>query len=221
MGYQVQGVRRGRATRQRGNNGCCCGCLFSSCLGLFGLFGGILTVIVLALLWWDSNEPKPPTPNFTPSAAEAQSFENKIEQASNNAVASGNFNVNVTEGEASSWLNLRAPSITNSSLPLENMQVIFRNGNAAVYGEMDTDVARVGTLIDFDLNVTPDGKLDVSISNIDAGGVSVPSGVRDELNAQIKSIIDTELRKVGNTPDYTITTLQITDGSLLIQGTTP
>lgn len=204
--------------RKRNNNCLGCGCL-TACLGVLLVFGGIVGAIVLALLWWDANEPKPPTPNFTPSAAEAQTFENKIEQASSNAVSSGVFNLNVTASEVSSWLNLRAPSIANSSLPLQNMQVVFRNGDASVYGEMQTDVATVGTMIDFDLTVTPEGKLDVNIAHIDAGGVSVPDSVRRELNTQIRSVIESELQKVGNTPDYQITTLQITDGNLTIQGT--
>lgn len=210
-----------RRSSRRDNKGCCgCGC-FGGCVGLLVALGGVAAVLILGVYWWATSTPKPPRPNYTPNAVEAQNFENKIQTASSSASRSGVFNVTVTEGEASSWLTLRAPAVVNSSLPLENMQVIFRNERAQVYGELDTGIGMAGVLIGFDLRVNNDGKLQVEIDSIDAGGISVPGAVRDELNNQIQSIIEGEIRDLGSTADYTITSLRVSDGQLAIRGTKP
>ncbi|MCL4875489.1 MAG: hypothetical protein KJ064_02470 [Anaerolineae bacterium] len=210
-----------RRSSRRKNDGCCgCGC-FSGCFGCLLVIGLIAAGLMLAVYWWSTSAPKPLRPNYTPSVNEANSFENKIQQASSGAARTGVFNLLVTEGEASSWLNLRAEAVTNSTLPLDNLQVMFRNNRAQLYGELDAGFTQVGMLIGFELTIDQRGQLQVNIDSIDAGGVSVPDAVRDEINTQIRSVVEEEIRKLGNTPDYTIRSLRVSDGQLSIQGTKP
>lgn len=202
------------------------------CVGCFTavfLFFGISICVVAALcgasyFYIQQNAPQPPIANFTPQAAQAQSFESAINRAADSVKAaqqanpgsSPEFSVSVSELEASSWLSLKSDSVNADEI--QNIQVRFRNGAIGVYFEANIAGVTVPTEVAVQTSIGADGRLLVSIQNVDLGGFSFDSqGTQQSINDEIQAAIDKELAKIGST-NYRITSLNSSDGTLTVRG---
>jgi len=192
--------------------GCCCGC--------FGVIGVLIAAVVMCgigFLMVRQNQPQPPAQSYAPNQLEANQFEVAIQQAQNSASQFGTFSVSVSEAQASSWLNLQAETVTNGEIPLDNMQVRFRNGSATLYGESQAfDLTTIAMEFGVGLSVGSDGSLQVNITESNIGGVSAPSGVRDEISKQMQAAIDTELRRINGS--YRLNSISANGGFLTVSG---
>jgi hypothetical protein len=191
----------------------CCGC---------GCGVGVLLVTIVVLcgalfLIAQGNMPQAPSAAFTPNPFEANQFDAAIQQAQSSAIRSGNFSVADNEAQASSWLNLRAESVAYSDIPLDNMQIRFRDGSVVLYGEVKSiDFTTVSAEIGIALAVAADGSLQVTIVDSNFGGIGVPGGIQDDISQQIQEGIDRELRRVDQA--YQLTSIGIGNGTLTISG---
>ena len=208
--------RRIERNERRGRGGCC-GCAFGCLTGS----GGSLLLILFALggllVYMRGNEPQPIRPAFTPSAFQADQFQNIINGAASSARNGGNFNIVITEDQAGSWLNLRAENAQQIDIPLENMQVSFDSGNVTLYGEFDTPLGRQGNEIAVNLSIAPSGEIQVEIEEANLLGIGVPSAATGEISTQIQRLVDLQLRDIDEA--YRVTSISSNNGQLIINGT--
>jgi len=203
--------------RNSGGNRGCCGCV-AGCLGglvfsllsLLGLCGGLYFYMM-------QNAPQAPNPNFTPNPVAASQFENTISQAASAAAQTRRFDVQISEDQASSWLNLNAPLVADAQIPVSNLQVRFQNGQTSVYGEVDAlGLGNVGTEIGLSYQVTPAGQVVVTVADVAFGGLGVPGGFKEQLSSQIQSAIDQQLREISGS--YYVESISSINGQLIVRG---
>ena len=145
-------------------------------------------LIVGALIFIDQNAPDPPiTGNFTPTASDAQAFENEINRALAQA-GSGWFYVTVYESQLSSWMALRGKAFAEENghaFPFENVQVGLDNGQITFYGEL----SRYGIDVPLRVEVKPEidgqGALKLDIDSANVGGLEVPGFVLSNVSGQL------------------------------------
>lgn len=207
--------------QRKSGGGCgmgCCGC-FGSCA-----FAVVALVVVCALgaggllYYLSNNSPQPLIANFTPNAASASQFETAIAQAATTVKQGGQFQLQFSETQVSSWMNLEMERNTQGESALKNLQVQFRNDQITLYGEWDTDLGKVGMLLDAGYRVNEAGQIEIAINEIDFGGIGLPQSVKDGLSDSIQQAIDEELRKIN--PAYRVFSIKANDGVLSISGTT-
>lgn len=191
----------------------CCGC----CSGIVILAVTIVVLCGVLFVIMQANMPQAPSAAYTPDAFAANQFDAAIQQAQFSANQSGVFSVSVNEGQASSWLNLKANEVAYDQIPLENMQVRFRDGMVVLYGEVEgVDFTTISAEIDIALAVATDGSLQVNITQSNFAGIGVPGGIRDDVSGQVQDAIDRELRRVDQR--YQLTSIGISNGTLTISG---
>jgi hypothetical protein len=196
----------------------CCGCnSVGCCIGAVVLVAAIALLCSAGFFIAQGNQPHPPAQSYTPNQLEANQFEVAIQQASNSASQFGRFSMSVSEQQASSWLNLQAQSVTGGDVPLDNMQVRFRNGTATLYGETRAvDLTTIAMEFGVALSVSPEGTLVVNVTESNVGGVGVPGSVRSEISQQMQEAIDTELRRINGS--YRLNSISTTGGLLTVSG---
>lgn len=208
------------AQRRQNNRGCfglgCIGgCLLGLLLGALALFVACGALVMFAR----QQSPTPPLgEDFSPDPQQAVAVEQRIDTARQQARDTNAFNLSMTEREASSWLNLNVPQVQNNELGIENVQVLFRNGEIQVYGERPDPlgITMLGGTVGVNVNVRPDGKLDVSLGEASFGGIDLPQDVRDSISQTIQDTLNQELNNVD--ANYFVNTLRIQDGQLVIDG---
>ncbi len=175
-----------------------------------------------ALIYIDQNAPAPPvTRNFTPSASDAQAFEDEINRATNQAASARWFYITVYERQLSSWMALEGKAFADENghaFPFEDVQVGLDGGLITFYGKLSrygVDVpitVAVKPQIDAEGNVT----LDIDAANID--GLSVPNFVLNNVAAQLDDALVRPFRELNGTAVFYGDTLSIQNGQLSLQG---
>ncbi|MFP4323063.1 MAG: hypothetical protein ACLFTK_11475 [Anaerolineales bacterium] len=203
----------------RPRRGAACGCLSGGLAGAVLSLAFTLVFCGMLYVYVTANAPTPPIADFTPQPAQAESFELTIRQAENTARQGGTFNVQVTEAEASSWLNLNAEEETGADIPLDNMQASFRGGRGTLYGELNAfGLAGLPTQVDVSHIILPDGRVDVNVDAVRVSGLAVPASVRQQIATELQRAIDTELNRISGS--YRVEQIIVNEGVLIVQGRT-
>lgn len=179
-------------------------------------------LIVGALIFIDQNAPDPPiTGNFTPTASDAQAFENEINRALAQA-GSGWFYVTVYEGQLSSWMALRGKAFAEENghaFPFENVQVGLDNGQITFYGEL----SRYGIDVPLRVEVKPEidgqGALKLDIDSANVGGLEVPGFVLSNVSGQLDDALMQPFRDLSENVAIPREAVVIENGRLQFQGT--
>lgn len=179
-------------------------------------------LIVGALIFIDQNAPDPPiTGNFTPTASDAQAFENEINRALAQA-GSGWFYVTVYESQLSSWMALRGKAFAEENghaFPFENVQVGLDNGQITFYGEL----SRYGIDVPLRVEVKPEidgqGALKLDIDSANVGGLEVPGFVLSNVSGQLDDALMQPFRDLSENVAIPREAVVIENGRLQFQGT--
>lgn len=202
--------------RNQDEGGCC----------LFNCFGCLIFIVVLVAVCGVGyaliidNAPEFPIADYQPNQAQSQTVENKIDEARQQAEQSGRFVFNITEAEASSWLNLDAVENAGVNTPFDAVMVRFNDGNASVFGLIDafgvTDVVAEAV---FELGITEDGQVMVELGNVNFSGIGMPGVIKNELNEQIQGLMDERIRNITDNAPYRLDRLQLEEGFLTVEAT--
>ena len=197
-----------------GCSGCCLSIVLIPLLAC-GLIAG-------ALIFIDQNAPDPPiTGNFTPTASDAQAFENEINRALAQA-GSGWFYVTVYESQLSSWMALKGEAFAEENghaFPFENAQVGLDNGQITFYGEL----SRYGIDVPLRVEVKPEidgqGALKLDIDSANVGGLEVPGFVLSNVSGQLDDALMQPFRDLSENVAIPREAVVIENGRLQFQGT--
>jgi hypothetical protein len=196
-----------------------CGGVSVLCVGAFVAFGFYIR----------SNSPEPPLgESFTPSAADADRVATMVVNTINVAEEGrGEFSLTISQEEASSWLATRLNDnqtqnnlSSNNEVRLDNPQVTFQNGEAQLYGEIEIPGwGSTPVMIDLFYLLTPQGKVEVGVGEINLGGFGLPDSFLRDINTQLQADIDRELNNLN--PNYQVSNLTLQNGQLSISGRVP
>jgi hypothetical protein len=178
----------------------------------------ILSVMVAACNM--PNYPQPPNPSFTPSDAEANSFEQAFQAGVDQVQQSGTFNITVTQQQLSSWIALRAPAYAQQNgyqWPMKDAQVSLTGGKIVIYGIIvQPNVPETAGQITVNPSIDANGQLAVTVESGQFGIAGLPSDVLNNLNTTIRNTIAGQLAQISN--KYRLTLLNISEGSLQLAG---
>jgi|GEM_PF-6110938 len=192
--------------------GCAWGCITSS---MFMLLVTLCVAVGLAVYLF-RNTPTPPQAAFTPNPTQAAQFESVITEAQNNS-NQGVVELNITEAQASSWLNIEAQSYINTDIPLENIQVSFRDDLIGVYGEVSAlGITSIGASLTVEYRLSPEGSVQILVSDVNVSGIGASDAIKNDLNSRVQQLVDDQLNRVSGR--YRVESISSQDGVLIIRG---
>lgn len=201
----------------------CSGC----CLGLILIPLLCCVLVGCAVIYVYSEGPEPPlSGNFKPQLAEAQTFQNVIDSAANQAVTQNWFVIQFNQRELSSWLALRGEDFAQEqdrSFPFENVQVKLEDGDMTFYGELSRYRLTLPLQVVIKPGVDKQGQLDLKIDSVDFGGLSLPGfildGVTNVLEDALMQPLQDQLDQTGRSYALYEGSLSVDNGSFAVQGT--
>lgn len=195
--------------------------VLASCLGMLAALccAGIVGVAYVVT----AEEPEPPvTEAFVPQAAEAQTFQQAISQAAQQARDTDTFSVSFTETQLSSWMGIEGANyaLTHGySFPFEDIQIGVDGGRFDFYGTLTTAGLNLPLEIVVEPYVDPVGHLAFTIEDAHLSGLPVPQFILDSLLAQVDRLLTQPIEALRS--DYTLdpNALVADNGTFSMQGT--
>jgi hypothetical protein len=195
----------------------CKGC----CIAIFLIPVLCCALVTCAVIYVYTSGPIPPlSDRFQPSAADAQAFDNAITAASNDAQYSRGFTLLFSERQLSSWMALEGKQYADQngySFPFTKVQVGLNKGNMTFYGEL----TRSGLKLPVEVVIKPEvdgaGKLKLSITSVNIGGVKVPDFVLKTVTRELEDKLIGPIDQAGN---YVLdpTSLSVNGGIFTVRG---
>ncbi|MCD4686507.1 MAG: hypothetical protein K8S97_11290 [Anaerolineae bacterium] len=175
-----------------------------------------------AAFYVNANAPDPPiSDNFNPSQAEAQYFDNAVENAKTMArtTANGWFTFTFTERQLSSWLEYEGADFADEEgnvFPFHDMQVGLDDGDMTFYGKID----EIGLPIEIVIEPTIDGKgeLTFEITSVDFGGLGLPTVLLDSVSDQFRDLLTQPFEEVPGDLYFDQASFYLDEGEFRIQG---
>ncbi len=170
-----------------------------------------------------AEEPEPPvTEEFVPQAVEAQTFQQAISTAAQQARDTDVFNVSFTETQLSSWMALDGAEYALAhgySFPFEDIQIGVDDGQFDFYGTLTTAGLNLPLQVIVEPYVDPVGHLDFTIEEAHLGALPVPQFILDSLLAQVDRLLTQPIEDMRS--DYTLDPagLIADDGMFAMRGT--
>ena len=179
-----------------------------------------LLLAMLACAVTMPSAPQPPLPSLTPSAADADAFEQNFRQAVNQAAQTGKFTASINQQQLSSWLSLRAAAYAKQQgydLPLKNLQASLDGGKITLYGIVsEQDVPETPAQVIFTPTIDGNGQVAVTIQSGQVGVVGLPNSALNNLNKLIKDTLTSQLSQIQGR--YSLTALSVSGGTLTVSG---
>jgi uncharacterized protein YpmS len=170
-----------------------------------------------------AEEPEPPvTEEFVPEVAEAQTFQQVISTAAQQARDTDTFSVTFTETQLSSWMALDGQTYALAhgySFPFEDIQIGVDDGQFDFYGTLTTAGLDLPLQVLVTPYVDPVGHLDFTIDEAHLGGLPVPQFILDSLLAQVDRLLTQPIQDMRS--DYTLdpNALVADNGTFSMRGT--
>jgi hypothetical protein len=199
-----------------GCGGCCLSLILIPLLCL-----GLAACALIYLVTLDVDTPLPAS--FKPSQAEAQAFDAAIDNAVAQARAGGGWVLTFTEQQASSWMALRGADFADQhghTFPFTNVQVGLDDGAITFYAELETRFVAVPLQVVITPKVTPDGRIELPVTEVKVADVNAPDFVVQTVKAQFEDVLLRPLEDLpGNYFVYS-QTLVVDNGVFQVQGAT-
>jgi hypothetical protein len=155
-----------------------------------------------------------PAETIPVSSESAQSLEENLKSALAAAKENGEFQIEVTEQQLTSWVTLQMDN--DSAYPIENLQIFLREGQIKVTGQVNDANMKVGMEIVMDMRVSQDHRLEYDIVSAKVGPFNIPQSLLDEMKGRIQAAFDQQMQSLGTS--YQIDRLEIRDGIMTIEG---
>lgn len=162
--------------------------------------------------------PQPPPDAPTASADSLQSFNDKVRDLAL-ATPGGPFSITFSEAEMTSAL---AESIreheadTGESLPIQNPQIVLRDGLVYVYAQLQLDVTQATGLITAQPRIGADGLVDIEIVSAEFGPIDLDPGMLDDMVTQVEDALNAPIQAAPGT--VTLTEIVISGGQMTFNG---
>lgn len=208
----------------------CCLPSTGCCFGLVLLFICLLGIPAAGVYYFASGGPDPLYDDFEPSEAEARNYETAFNRAIEDAAnsADGTFSLSFTDREFMSWVNLEyreqlaeqqsAGSVQDSLV----FQSEFDDGVAKFYASVDLILGiQLKMLIDTTIAPaavpTETDKFDITITSAQIGRYTADEAIESDVDEAFTEAFSERLKQLGT--DYTITSVGLSDGRMMITGT--
>ncbi len=143
-------------------------------------------------------EPPPPDVGGPQPELEVQ-----VAEASTAVAEQRPYQVIITEEEANARINSNAaPERIDTPLgraEVRDSRIRFLQGEAVIESNAVTGAASVPLRALFDLSVSPEGRVQVEVRRVEAGGVPLPSAVRGQVQQSAQQQLDQALGDLPNT----------------------
>jgi hypothetical protein len=150
----------------------------------------------------------------------AQSIQDEVQRAFQNAAQTGTITLNLNEQQLTSYIAERIqndPRLQRNGKPLiTDPQVYLRDGQMKIYGKTQQSIFTANIGIVMDVGVDENGQPKVDIASADFGPLPAPEGIRDTVAAMIREAYMGSLGPVAN--GLRIESINIADGVMTING---
>ncbi|MGE5376412.1 MAG: hypothetical protein ACM3XO_15240 [Bacteroidota bacterium] len=159
----------------------------------------------------------PPVPVSTEYA---QSIQDEVQRAFQDAAKTGTITLNLNEEQLTSYVASRLqtdPRLQRNGQPLiTDPQVYLRDGQMKIYGKTQQGIFTANIGIIMDVGVDQNGQPKVDIASADFGPLPAPEGLRDTVAAMIREAYMGSLGPVAT--GLRIESINIADGVMTING---
>ena len=158
-------------------------------------FATILTTLLACNLPSAAVGPVPPTDAPQPSTDALNSFNNKWRDLSLNATE-GTFSLVFSEAELTSALDealTQAAQQQGEPLPVHDPQVVLRNNQIEIYGQLELEAVNANGLIVATPQIGPDGLVDITITSVEFGPIELDPGMLTAMEQSAENLINAPL----------------------------
>ena len=198
-----------------GCKGCCAGailipllcCAFAAC----------------SVVYVNTQGPDAPLSKFSANITDAQTFENELDRAGNQASSEGWFVLNFNEQQLSSWMALEGEAFADEhghSFPFEDVQVGLDDGQFTFYGELQQGVIKLPVEVVIEPQFDSSGHLELDIVSANLGGLSLPDFVLENVQDQFEDLLTEPFDDLATDYFFFAESLDIEDGVFVVQGQT-
>jgi hypothetical protein len=150
----------------------------------------------------------------------AQSIQDEVQRAFQDAAQTGTITLNLNEQQLTSYVASRLqndPRLQRNGQPLiTDPQVYLRDGQMKIYGKTQQGIFAANIGIIMDVGVDANGQPKVDIASADFGPLPAPEGLRDTVAAMIREAYMGSLGPVAT--GLRIESINIADGVMTING---
>ncbi len=159
-------------------------------------------------------------PTVPVSTEYAQSIQDEVQRAFQDAAQTGTITLNLNEQQLTSYVASRLqtdPRLQRNGQPLiTDPQVYLRDGQMKIYGKTQQGIFTANIGIIMDVGVDANGQPKVDIASADFGPLPAPEGLRDTVAAMIREAYMGSLGPVAT--GLRIESINIADGIMTING---
>ncbi len=163
--------------------------------------------------------PEPPPDAPTASDEALKSFNDKWEDLSQ-TTPNGPFSVTFTEAELTSAVveGMRQHEADSGEpVPVQNPQMILRDGVISIYMTLQADIARVNGLVVMQPVIAQNGLVALMVTQAEFGPVDVDPSQLDALVVEAERTINAPIQ--ASPADVTLSEIVIADGQMTVNGT--
>ncbi|NLX10417.1 MAG: hypothetical protein GXY36_12240 [Chloroflexi bacterium] len=168
-----------------------------------GFRGCCLSVLIIPLLccvlaagaaiFIYASAPEPPVGgDFRPTIADANTFNNALNQAASDAMDGGVFSLSFDEVSLSSWIALNGADLARErgySFPFTDVQVGLDDDVMTFYGRLTTASLNLPVEIVIEPRVDAAGHLDLNIQEAHLGALGVPPGLLGNVTRELEDTL--------------------------------
>jgi hypothetical protein len=182
-------------------------------------FLSIFLVLIFAALACNAGINPPAIPTGLPSIPTldpnlSDKFEEEWQKSLVEALATGNFEVTITEGQLTEFVNRKNSENPNSAL--SNIQVFLRDGQIQLYSAAENETGSATLQITASVSVNADGKLQADVISAQLGPFPVPEQMLEGLSNTLNDALSGQGTEASGT--LQIETVEISDGFMTISG---
>lgn len=159
-------------------------------------------------------------PTVPVSTEYAQSIQQEVQRAFEEAAQTGTITLNLTEAQLTSYLADKLqtdPRLQRNGQPLiTEPQVYLQNGQMQIYGRSQQGMFTANIGIVVDVSVDANGQPKIDIASADFGPLPAPEGLRDAVEAMVREAYVGSLGPIAT--GLRIETINIANGVMTVSG---
>jgi hypothetical protein len=164
--------------------------------------------------------PEPPPDAPVASDEALQSFTDKVQDLGQSPPI-GPFSVTFTEAELTSALAealAQQEAGTDEALPVQNPQVLLRDGQISVYMTVQLDGAQVNGLVTAHPAIDANGLVDITVTGVEFGPIVLDPAQFDALTAEMERTINDPIQ--ASPTRVVLTEIVVSGGQMTVSGAT-
>jgi hypothetical protein len=155
----------------------------------------------------------PSLPTLDPNLS--NNFEEEWQKALADVLANGTFNVTVTEGQISEFIN-RENAENPEATSLSNIQVFLRDGQVQIISDADTEAGSATLQITATVAVTAEGTIQFNVVSAQLGIFPVPESLLSSISQSVNDALNGQIAGAENVQ---VQSIEIGEGFMTISGT--